>query len=202
MTPDWVLNVIWFAAACATGAFFFLAQRNSRGTLWAACATVAAASLAIALHIRNDRIRQENQRAVERVASSERPATPGVGVASQEVKFSVAIGEPKAGQAIPPVYDEMRGTYQGAFPGGFELWVLAQDQYNHFVMYPPTDVSHSGRWSQKDIGLATPGRWELEVCLANKEGSQWLRSRATKRNFSGFPELPDGIEIQESVFVT
>jgi hypothetical protein len=64
MAPDWLLTGVWFLAAVSAGAFwYFLSQRNYHATLWSAYATLIIASLAIALHIRNDLIRREAEEA-------------------------------------------------------------------------------------------------------------------------------------------
>lgn len=61
MTPDWLVQLTWFAAGIsATGAFwYFLGQRNYHGTLWAGYVTAMLALLAVGFLIRNDLIRRE-----------------------------------------------------------------------------------------------------------------------------------------------
>jgi hypothetical protein len=61
MTPDWVLQLMWFVAGVsATGAiWYFLAQKNRYALLWAIYFTVVIVLLAVALHIRNDLIRRD-----------------------------------------------------------------------------------------------------------------------------------------------
>jgi hypothetical protein len=63
-TPDWAITIIWFIAGIfATGSFwYFLSSGNPAGTVISACATCVLAVLAIALHARNDRLRQRSQR--------------------------------------------------------------------------------------------------------------------------------------------
>ena len=101
------------------------------------------------------------------------------GVASR-VAPTFTIDTPREGEMIRTrVYNDMHGTYEGDIPPGYTLRVLARDPHNYFLMYPPMQVMRTmRRWSQTNIRLATPGRWELHVAMANEKASQWLEARA------------------------
>ena len=119
------------------------------------------------------------------------------------VAVDLTIDVPEEGEIITSgTYDDMEGSYVGKLPSGYRLWVLARDQYNYFLMYPPTQVTPTmGRWSQTNVRLATPGPWELHVCVGNEVASRWLEARAKKRNWSGFPSPPEGMETVRYVTV-
>ncbi|MBM4148324.1 MAG: hypothetical protein FJ224_04705 [Lentisphaerae bacterium] len=127
--------------------------------------------------------------------------------ALQQAAASVAavftINTPRNGDNIEvPVYDEMWGTFKGTIPQGYRLWVLAKESSNFFLMHPPTQVTNTmKRWNQTNVRLATPGRWELHVCIADRDASDWLEARARQNNWSGFPTLPAGAETVEYVVV-
>jgi hypothetical protein len=115
--------------------------------------------------------------------------------------LTVTIELPEQEETIGRAYDKMRGTYKGEIPDGYKLWVLAQDAHNYFLMYPPPSINTSTKsWSQRSV-LTSPGRWEIHVCLANRAASQLLENKAKSGDFSGFPSLPDGMEIVKSVSV-
>jgi len=114
------------------------------------------------------------------------------------------IDVPKEGGTITETaYNDMSGTFVGGIPDGYKLWVVARDQYNYFLTYPPTQVVPAmGKWSQTNVRLSTPGRWELHVCLANKKASEWFQKRVDGNDWSGFPSLPEGAETVRYVTVT
>ena len=117
------------------------------------------------------------------------------GLASR-IALDITIERPKEGELLPPIYDEMGGSFSGTIPFDHQLWVLAKDRSNYFLMYPTTQVAYAARhWSQTNIRLATQGNWQLALCLANKGASTWLQERVNKQEWSGFAELPQGIEI-------
>jgi len=63
MTPEWVIQLVWFTAALgATGAFwYFLSQREFHAAIWVGFATGVLVLLAIALHLRNAVITRNEQ---------------------------------------------------------------------------------------------------------------------------------------------
>jgi len=143
---------------------------------------------------------------IKDVKSQKPPAQPETEIKLQDSVHMIkkmTIDVPKEGTLITQgVYNEMHGTYEGKIATGYKLWVLAKDSYNFYLMYPPTEVVPSMQsWSQTNIRLATPGRWELHVCLANEAASKWLKVRATAGNWGGFPSLPEGMETVRSVKV-
>lgn len=117
--------------------------------------------------------------------------------------FRLTIDSPKEGDTIVgDSYNDMRGTFEGDIQKGYGLWVLARDQYNFFLMYPPTHVIRKmGQWSQTNIRLSTSGQWELHVCLADEKASKWFQDKAGRNDWSGFPALPDGAETVQYVAV-
>jgi hypothetical protein len=119
------------------------------------------------------------------------------------VASRLTIEAPRDGEVIStPVYDDMRGTYAEDLPSGHRLFVVARDHHNYFLMYPPPQVIRAMKhWSQTNIQLGSPGRWELHVCIANEAASQWLQARAEQRIWSGFPILPEGMEIVRYIAV-
>ncbi len=121
---------------------------------------------------------------------------------ASSMALEVTIDRPTTDEEIDAVYDKMRGSFQGQIPKNHNLWVLARDRHNYFLMYPPTQIVHSkGQWSQKNIRLGSPGSWELVLCVANAEASLWLQTKADKQDWGGFPSLPAGLEIIGSVEV-
>ena len=115
-------------------------------------------------------------------------------------KIQLTVESPKTGEMIKTnIYRGMQGEYVGDIPEGFKIWILAHDGQNYFLMYPSATVTPNG-WSQRNIKLDTLGNWELMVCLADSNGSNWFEQRATvEENFSGFSDLPDGAKILETV---
>src|SRR5437016_6085039 len=80
--------------------------------------------------------------------------------------IKVVIEAPTEGAVIKSgVYDDMRGTAKGNLGAGKKLWVLAQDRYNYFLMYPEPTLTN-GEWTQSNIRL-TAGRWQLHVVTAD-----------------------------------
>jgi len=122
--------------------------------------------------------------------------------ASSIVAF-LSIESPEEGETISGnVYDAMHGSLDRDIPYGYTLWVLAKDRYNYFLMYPPTQFARTmGKWSQTNVRLNTPGRWELHVCLADKKASAALQSKADRNDLAGFPTLPPGMETVHYVTV-
>ncbi len=117
--------------------------------------------------------------------------------------LDITIQRPRAGEALPPVYDNMGGRFSGSIPIGYKLWVLGHDRHNYFLMHPPIQVvSTEQRWSQSNVHLATPGGWELLVCIGSDVASKWLQGRADARDWSGFSALPEGLEVLRTVAVT
>lgn len=122
---------------------------------------------------------------------------------ADKIAIELTIDAPKEGEKIATdVFDGMNGSYAGVVPSGHKLYVLARDRFNFFLMYPPPQVAHATkRWSQTNIRLATDGRWELHVCVADGAGAAWLEGRAAADDWSGFPALPSGIQSAKSVTV-
>ena len=122
---------------------------------------------------------------------------------AEDLAKSLTIIKPQENERITTeVYNEMQGSLARKIPTGYRLWILSQDQYNYFLMYPPPAVVFATKaWTQQNIRLATPGRWKLVVCIANNAGSQWLESRADRRDWSGFPSIPESVEVVKSVTV-
>lgn len=112
------------------------------------------------------------------------------------VALGLTIDAPRRDEIITgEVYNDMEGTFSGDIPNGYKLWVLAHDQYNYFLMHPPTQfIRTMGKWSQPNIRLVTPGNWELHVCLANDKASKWCQKRVDRNDWSGFSKLPKGME--------
>ncbi len=122
---------------------------------------------------------------------------------ASNIALEVTIDSPISGGSISAVFDGMKGTFRGSLPDDHQMWVLARDRHNYFLMYPPTQVVHSlGTWSQKGVRLGSPGSWELLLCIANANASLWLKNRADQQNWGGFKTLPQGLEIVGSVDVT
>jgi hypothetical protein len=117
--------------------------------------------------------------------------------------LSLTIEAPREGEVISTdVYNDMHGVFEGDIPEGYQLWVLARDQYNYFLIFPPTQFTRTmQKWSQTSVRLATPGRWELHVCLADQKASEFLRDKAEGNDWSGFSTLPKGMETISYVIV-
>ncbi len=114
------------------------------------------------------------------------------------------ITSPKEGGVVAALpYDGMAGTLEAPLPAGRSLRVLARDSYNYFLMNPPTQVvADTKAWTQTNIRLATPGNWELLLCLVDDKAAKWLDDRAAKEDWSGFSTPPPGLEILRTVHVT
>jgi hypothetical protein len=121
----------------------------------------------------------------------------------KQLANSVTITNPQPHDVITTEpYEGMSGTLPSKVPDGFKLWVLAQDRYNYFLMYPPTrSMAVQESWEQSNIRLSTPGTWRLNLAVANAKGSDWFERRKQQNDWSGFPSLPDGVEIIKSVYV-
>jgi hypothetical protein len=77
MTPNWLFQVMWFGAGVGgSGAvWYFLSQRNYHAVVWTGFGTVVVVLLAVALYIRNDRLRSAQQTATASPSpAAERPA--------------------------------------------------------------------------------------------------------------------------------
>jgi hypothetical protein len=130
MTPEWLVQLTWFAAGIsATGAFwYFLGQRNYHGTLWAGYFTAVFMLLAVAFLIRNDLIRKDA-----------RPATAGRFDPSAETKTlpqpqssrtgketrPTEIGEPSGEQQWP---NQSIINSPGAIQAGRDVIISADPQ--------------------------------------------------------------------------
>ncbi len=121
----------------------------------------------------------------------------------KEIIKTYTIDAPRGGEIIKESpYNDMHGKFEKEIPSAYSLWVVARDQYNYFLMYPPTQVNHiTKEWSQTNIRLDTLGRWELLLCVADKEASSWLEGQAKQGNWTGFPSLPKGMNPIQSVTV-
>jgi len=110
--------------------------------------------------------------------------------------LTLTIEEPERNSVIrTQVYNDMHGKYGEELPLGHKLWVMARDPYNYFLVYPPTEVIPSiGEWRQTGIRLSTHGEWWLHICVANEKASKLLRERGKQGDWSGFSELPHGME--------
>jgi hypothetical protein len=98
------------------------------------------------------------------------------------VALDITIDNPAEGQVLPPVYDDMEGSFRGSIPPNHYVWVLAKDRFDHFLMYPPTQVAHAAqRWSQTNVKLPSPGDWQLALCLANNDASACCRNEQINR---------------------
>ncbi len=120
---------------------------------------------------------------------------------AKSLAATLKIEKPVKDEVIPPVYDDMQGSFGGDIPSKYSLWVLARDRHNYFLMWPPMHVDVTNRWSQRNVRLATKGRWELHVCLANERAAKWLKRKANRNDFSGFTLLPKGMLTVRSVSV-
>jgi len=115
---------------------------------------------------------------------------------------NLTIDEPAEGSSIGADVPGMHGTFTGDIPETYKLWIVVRDQYNYFLMYPPAEVTPAmGKWSQTNVRLGTPGRWELHVCLADKTASEWFQKKADSNDWSGFATLPKGAETVRYVTV-
>jgi hypothetical protein len=118
------------------------------------------------------------------------------------LSLDVSIDRPGDGETLPSVYDAMEGSISSSVPPDHELRVVARDRHNYFLVHPPPQVAHTARtWSQTDVRLNSPGDWQLALCLANEHASAWLDERARRNDWSGFPQLPEGMVILRSVNV-
>jgi hypothetical protein len=106
--------------------------------------------------------------------------------------ISLTIDSPESGDTISQdIYDDMKGGYMGDIPKNYTFWVLARDRYNYFIMYPQPTVALNS-WTQSNIRLGSDGKWQLHVCLTDKEASNWFMERVNSHNFSGFQNIPQG----------
>jgi len=132
------------------------------------------------------------------------PQEPGdLRLLATDLAQSLTIVTPQENEIITTgEYNNMHGSLTRGIPKGYRLWILARNQYNYFLMYPPPEVAFSTKtWTQQNIRLATPGPWKLVVCIANNAGSEWLEARAKRSDWSGFPSAHEGIEVVKSVTV-
>lgn len=104
---------------------------------------------------------------------------------------------PRNGDIITTAeYDEMSGTVELADSG--TVFVFARDKFNYFLQYPPSEVD-GGSFSQSNIRLSTPGKWELHLCVATPAAAAGLHA-AARRGEWAFPVLPGGVtSIAKSV---
>lgn len=119
------------------------------------------------------------------------------------VALGLTIDIPCQGDIISgDAYNDMKGKFTGDIPPGYRLWVLARDQFNYFLMYPPTQsIATQGLWSQTNVRLATPGRWELHVCLADEKASRSFEDKAKRNDWAGFSNLPEGVAVVRQIVV-
>ncbi len=137
-------------------------------------------------------------------ATTQTAATTAQAPVSVAPTVELVIDRPKEGEAITALpYDGMRGTLVGELPPGSSLRVLVRDSYNYFLMNPPVQFDKAtGEWSQTNVRLSTPGRWQLCVCLADEQAASWLDGRVRRSDWSGFSALPDGLVVLRAVNVT
>jgi hypothetical protein len=116
---------------------------------------------------------------------------------------TVTIDLPKQEETIKTSqYNDMQGKYVGEIPAGYKLFVLAQDDFNYYLMSPPPSVDKNTKsWSQTNVSLTTPGKWKLHVFLADKTASEQLETKITNEDFSGFKILPGQMESVQNVDV-
>jgi len=174
--------------------------------LIAAIIGLVAALIGLWVALRNSAalVRQASHIAIQRQDIAEQAkALRDLREAAAAAFLSLTIDEPAEGRVIASgVYSEMHGTFAGDIPETYKLWVVARDQYNYFLMYPPTQVTRTmHRWSQTAVQLKAPGRWELHVCLADEKASKWFQEKADRNDWSGFASLPEGAETVRYVTV-
>ena len=121
MSPEWLLQVIWWGAGVGgSGAvWYFMSVRNYHAALWTGFGTAVVVLLAIALHIRNDIVRNERQRASvsPRPAAPERPAstslpaevTTPIMKATEEAKAIAPSLRQQSGSPPPAVSPDAQG---------------------------------------------------------------------------------------------
>ncbi|MFZ0033913.1 MAG: hypothetical protein WAK60_02845 [Sedimentisphaerales bacterium] len=115
--------------------------------------------------------------------------------------LGLSVSKPKDDDIIrEQVFEEMEGKIENSLQSGYVLWVLAKNQYHYFLQNPPIAIV-GNNWSQKNIRLSTPGRWELHIYLASNSADRWFKDRAESRNWGGFDRLPRGAEILVSITV-
>ncbi len=118
----------------------------------------------------------------------------------------ISITSPQKGTIISNnPYELLEGTFTGTIPADVSMWVLAKDPFNYFLMYPETQIIRkAGAWSQSNVRLATPGKWELFVCLASKRADSWLHAYGKAGDYKGFRmgDVKGQLEIMASAKVT
>lgn len=132
MTPDWLVQLTWFAAGiAATGGFwYFLGQRNYHGTLWAGYFTVMFALLAVAFLVRNDLIRREAKHmgAVESLPHEAQPslqAIPAPPARGDTRRNELEIRQPAGEQQRP---NQSIINSPGAIQAGRDVIISADPQ--------------------------------------------------------------------------
>jgi hypothetical protein len=110
--PEWAITAAWFIAGVgATGAFwFFLASGSVAGVILSAGGTLAAIAVAIAFHVRNDRLRASNQGSSDRLPQLFRGENKGT-----RMRVGSRAGEETHSHAAPlPASVSQDATNQGA----------------------------------------------------------------------------------------
>lgn len=171
MTPEWLLQVIWYGAGVGgTGAiWYFLSQKSYHTALWTGFTTVVVVLLAVALHIRNDLLRREQQTALQEKLPAEKetliatspPVSTGQDVALRQVSPDLTSDESTPAPQRPTIREKSAG----------EILDNLKDITSSYRLDEKVKELYFGRWTR------APG-WQATVCgLPSKlTGGGWLCS--------------------------
>jgi hypothetical protein len=142
-------------------------------------------------------------RRIERVSDRGERTEKRLEIVEDNIGPLFDIEKPRKDEVITDeVYNDMHGTFRGTIPRGYRVCVVAKDAHNYFLMLPVADVIDSRKeWFQTNVMLSSPGRWRLNVCLANKQGAQFLSAVIAGDQSAVCEQLPEGIEVKASVLV-
>jgi len=99
-------------------------------------------------------------------------------------------------QALANHYFTVSGKCKTRIPKGYSLWIIARDSLNqYYAMFPPIDLETGKHtWQHDWITLATPGKWQMSVYLADANATIWLLGKGILEEYSGFRQLPSDME--------
>jgi len=116
---------------------------------------------------------------------------------------SIEIIKPKNGNLTPKNVITMEGIMSIDLPEEQELWVFQKNNSIYYHTDRPIEVDYSlNRWEQENLNLGVKGKWDLIICLVNKENQEMLKMKIDRNDWYGFKKLPKGITKIKSVRIS
>lgn len=114
---------------------------------------------------------------------------------------SAVILAPRDGDVISvDVYQDLQFVVDGELNGS-KLWVVIKDEYSHFIQNPPPARNpRTGEFTQRNLRLATPGRWEILIVNATRSADRVFEDAVRRGDFA-MARLPDGATTLDCVVV-